>query len=146
MAETDETSFLSEETERKLAEFTAKLEAEQAAMPDTSIRSGTGGIDAPENYYFSEGENIPIYSSGLNKQIDRVDMKVDKAKRMRRTNVADEVDRYAREIHAQNVAAQKAKEAQEPQPDKKRKTAAFIYVFPAILVVFGIIVVIAMGM
>ena len=77
MSDVNHDDFLSAETEKKVAEFEAKLKAEQAAMPDTSIRSGTAGMATLENYHFGN-ENIPIYSTGLNKQIDRVDMEVDR--------------------------------------------------------------------
>ncbi len=140
----DSQGFLSEETERKIAEFKAKLEAEQAALPDTSIRSGTGKIDAPKNYYF-DNESIPIYDTTLNKRIDRVDMEIDRAKRMRRTQLAEELDRYKSQIHAENERQNQA--GGESQTSKgSNETASFIYIVPGILVVFGIIVVVAMSL
>ncbi len=143
--EESQSSFLSEETERKIAEFKAKLEAEQAAMPDTSIRSGTGKIDAPQNYYF-DNESIPIYNSSLNKRIDRVDMEVDRAKRARRTQLAEELSHYEKQLHADNERIHKQEKGENKDEKGSGKTASFIYVFPAILVVFGIVVVAAMSM
>ena len=134
--------FLTAETEQKVAEFEAKLRAEQAAMPDTSIRSSGMGIDAPQNYYFGN-ENIPIYDSGTNKQIDRVDMEVDRARRHRNTIVADEVDRYMREIR-QEIAMKEQNGG--VLPEEKHHTAPFVYIVPGILAVFGIIVVVAMSL
>lgn len=135
--------FLTSDTEKKIADFEAKLRAEQAAMPDTSIRSGAGGINVLENYHFKD-EQIPIYSSGLNKQIDRVDMKVDKARRTRRTQVADEVDQYMREIRAELEEKEAAARAGVPLPEGEHQPAPFLYIVPGILAVFGIIVVAAM--
>ena len=145
MSDVNHDDFLSAETEKKVAEFEAKLKAEQAAMPDTSIRSGTAGMATLENYHFGN-ENIPIYSTGLNKQIDRVDMEVDRMRRKRNSIIADEVDQYMREIRmeirAKEEAAAKGIVPEEPE----QKTAPFIYIVPGILAVFGIIVVAAMNM
>jgi len=136
--------FLSADTEKKIAEFEAKLRAEQAAMPDTSIRAGAGGINVLENYHFGD-EQIPIYNSGLNKQIDRVDMKVDRARRTRRTQVADEVDQYMREIRAELQAKEMTTEG-KAVVEEEHKTAPFIYIFPGILAAFGVIVVVVMSL
>ena len=134
--------FLTAETERKVAEFEAKLKAEQAAMPDTSIRSTGMGIDAPQNYYFGE-ESIPIYDSGTNKQIDRVDMKVDRARRNRNTIVADEVDHYMHEIR-QEIAMKERNGG--VLPEERHHTAPFVYIVPGVLAIFGLIVIIAMSL
>ena len=145
MSEENKDDFLSTETERKVAEFEAKLRAEQAAMPDTSIRSGGTGINAPQQYYFND-EKIPIYDTGLNKQIDRVDMKVDKARRSRNAIIADEVDRYMREIRMEIKAREEAEAKGIVVEPEEHKPAPFIYIVPGILAVFGVIVIVLMSL
>ena len=141
MSDAPKDSFLSSETEKKLADFEAKLKAEQAAMPDTSIRT-TGGIGTGEQFYFDGDEQIPIYDTGLNKQIDRVDMKVSKMRRMRNnTQVSDEVDHYMRQIRAEREAEANGTSLAD---SNQNKTAPFLYVVPVILILFGIIVIVAM--
>lgn len=132
--------FIQEDTEQRIKEFEEKLKAKQDAMPDTSIRSTGGGINAPQAVYFKD-ESIPIYDSGTNKQIDRIDMKMDKLRRGKRTQVADEVDKYMREIRYEIEAREAGKPIQEPVDH----TAPFIYAVPAILVILAIIVIIAMN-
>ena len=145
MAGENKDDFLSSDTERKIAEFEAKLKAEQASMPDTSIRSTGTSIYAPEQYYFGD-EKIPIYDTGLNKQIDRVDMKVDKARRNRNTIIADEVDQYMREIRMEIKAREEAEAKGIGLPEQEHKPAPFLYIVPGLLAVFGVIVVIAMSL
>ena len=138
--------FLSQETERKVAEFEAKLKAEQAAMPDTSIRSSGMSINAPQQFYFDSGEKIPIYDTGLNKQIDRVDMKVDKARRNRNTIIADEVDQYMREIRAEIQAKQDAEAKGVALQPEEHHTAPFVFVVPIVVLVIGIILAVLSSM
>lgn len=146
MSETHPGDFITDETEKKIADFEAKLKAEQAAMPDTSIRSSGMSINAPQQYYFNGNEKIPIYDTGLNKQIDRVDMKVDRARRNRNTIIADEVDKYMREIRME-IRAREEAEAKGIVPEEpEHKTAPFVYIFPGILAVFGVIVIILMNL
>lgn len=136
MAEPEKQSFISEETERHIEEFEKKLKAQQAAMPDTSIRTGPGGISVLENYHFTE-DSIPIYDSGLNKQIDRVDMEVDRLRRSRRTgHVQDEVDEIMRRIHEERKAAAAN---QTPEIEKGHKTEPFVLAVPAVIIVFAAI-------
>jgi Fe2+ transport system protein B len=140
MAENTHDDFLSTETERKIAAFEAKLKAEQAAMPDTSIRSNSAaGMNAPEQYYFGD-EKIPIYDTGLNKQIDRVDMKVDQARRNRNTIVADEVDKYMREIRMEIEAKEEAEaKGMEFRDKADEHMAPFVWAVPIFLIVVAII-------
>ena len=145
MAAENKDDFLTADTEKRIAEFEAKLKAEQAAMPDTSIRSSGNSIYAPEQYYFGN-EKIPIYDTGLNKQIDRVDMKVAQARRSRNTIIADEVDRYMQEIRLEIQAKEEARAKGIVQEPEEQKTAPFIYVVPGILAVFGVIVVVLMSL
>jgi hypothetical protein len=145
MAENHKNDFLSTDTEKKIAEFEAKLKAEQAAMPDTSIRSTGMSINAPEQYYFGD-EKIPIYDTGLNKQIDRVDMKVAQARRSRNTIVADEVDQYMREIRMEIKAKEEAEAKGLVVESEEHKQAPFVYIVPGVLAVFGVIVVVLMSL
>ena len=145
MAEEHQGDFLSAETEKKVAAFEAKLKAEQAAMPDTSIRSTGTSINAPEQYYFTD-EKIPIYDTGLNKQIDRVDMKVDKMRRSRNSVVADEVDQYMREIRAEIRAKEEAEAKGIAVTPEEHKLAPFVYIVPGILAVFGLLVILLMNL
>ena len=138
--------FLSQETERKVAEFEAKLKAEQAAMTDTSIRSSGMSINAPQPFYFDRGEKIPIYDTGLNKQIDRVDMEVDKARRNRNTIIADEVDQYMREIRAEIQAKQDAEAKGVALQPEEHHTAPFVFVVPIVVLVIGIILAVLSSM
>lgn len=133
MADRDKADFLSDDTEQKIAAFEAKLNADKAKMPDTSIRSVGGGIAAPENCYFDEGEPIPIYDSGTNKQIDRIDMEISRLQRTRRTQLADEVDKYMAEIRAEILSGDEKTVEEEP------KTMPFIYIFPGVILVLAII-------
>ena len=142
MAENTHDDFLSSETERKVAEFEAKLKAEQAAMPDTSIRSGSGAMNAPEQYYFGN-EQIPIYDTGLNKQIDRIDMEVDRARRNRNTIIADEVDRYMREIRMEIKAKEEAAAKGIEFKEEEHHTAPFVYGVPIFLIFVAIIFIVA---
>jgi hypothetical protein len=143
MSTADKKDFLSDDTEKKVREFEEKLKAEQAALPDTSIRGGAGGINVLENYYFNEEGSIPIYDSGTNKQIDRVDMKVDKMRRSRRTaQLQDEVDEIMQRVYEERKAA----EAGNASAKEEAKTAPFVYAVPIVLVIFGIIVIIAMNL
>ena len=145
MAEEQKDDFLSDETEKKIAAFQAKLKAEQAAMPDTSIRSGGTSINAPEQYYFGD-EKIPIYDTGLNKQIDRVDMKVDKMRRSRNAIIADEVDQYMREIRAEIKMREEAEAKGIAPQSEEHKQAPFVYIVPGILLVFGLLVIVLMSL
>lgn len=145
MAETQNDDFISAETEKKIKDFEAKLRAEQAAMPDTSIRGGSGSYAAPEQYYFRD-EKIPIYDTGLNKQIDRIDMEVDKARRNRNTIIADEVDRYMREIRLEIQMKEEAQAKGIVPEEPEHKTAPGIYIVPGVLGVFGLIVIIVMSL
>ena len=103
------------------------------------------GINVLENYHFAD-EQIPIYNSGLNKQIDRVDMKVDRVRRSRRTQIADEVDQYMKEIREEIRQQEMTAEGKAPVHEEKPKQAPFIYIVPGILAVFGVIVIIAMSL
>lgn len=128
--------FISDDTERKLEDFEAKLKAEQAAMPDTSIRSGAGGINVLDNYYFGE-DSIPIYDSGTNKQIDRVDMEVDKLRRSRRTGqVQDEVDEIMHRIHEEREAE---KRGETPELEHGHKTEPFVFAVPIVIIIIALI-------
>lgn len=143
MSDATKKDFLSSETEKKVAEFEAKLKAEQAAMPDTSIRSGAGGINVLDNYYFEDSE-IPIYDSGTNKQIDRIDMKVDQLKRRKRdAKIEAEIDMYMHQIHEELKMKEAGGNPDALEPVKK--TPIGIYAVPLLLVVFGTIVIIAMN-
>ena len=142
MSDEAKKDFLSEDTEKKVAEFEAKLKAQQAAMPDTSIRAGAGGINVLENYYFKDGE-IPIYDSGTNKQIDNIDMKVDRMRRSKHdARIEAEIEQYMIQLH-QELEAKEAGLPVDEEEMRHQKTATFVYAVPAILVVFGIIVVLA---
>ena len=140
MAEDHKDDFLSSDTEKKIAAFEAKLRAEQAAMPDTSIRSSSvAGMNAPEQYYFGD-EKIPIYDTGLNKQIDRVDMEVDRARRNRNTIVADEVDKYMREIRAEIKEKEEAEaKGIEFREHADEHMAPFVFAVPIAIIVIAII-------
>ena len=128
--------FITDDTECKIREFEAKLKADQEKLPDTSVRATKRSIDAPENYYFAEGESIPIYDSGTNKQIDRIDMEVDKLRRARNSQLADEVEYYMREIRAEIEAKERGEEIKEEEP----QTAPFLYIVPTAIIVLGVIV------
>ena len=82
----------------------------------------------------------------MNKQIDRVDMEVDRMRRKRNSIIADEVDQYMREIRMEIRAKEEAVAKGIAPEEPEHKTAPFIYIVPGILAVFGIIVVAAMNM
>lgn len=142
MAGTDKQGFISDDTERKLEEFERKLKAQQAAMPDTSIRSGAGGINVLENYHFHD-DNIPIYDAGTNKQIDRVDMEVDRLRRTRRTaQLQDEVDEIMHRLHEEKLAEERG---ELPNETKGNKVEPFVYVVPIVIVLIAILFIGASG-
>lgn len=145
MAEAGKQDFITEETEKAIAEFERKLRAEQAALPDTSIRSGAGGINVLENYYFREGTQVPIYDSGTNKQIDRVDMEVDRMRRARHTFQAqDEVDEIMHRIHEERMREQ---QAEELHLEKGHQTEPFVYAVPIVVaLIAAVFIIFTMGL
>ena len=88
-----------QENKMSAAEREKQWKAVQAALPDTSIRPGAGGINVLENYHFAD-EEIPIYHAGMNKQIDRVDMEVERARRARREDdITEDIEQNMEGIH-----------------------------------------------
>lgn len=145
MSDEAKSDFISSDTEQKIKEFEDKLKAQQAAMPDTAIRAGAGGINVLDNYYFNDAE-IPIYDSGTNKRIDNIDVKVDRMRRGKRdAKIEAEIDMYMQQLH-EELAAKEAGLPVDAQEEKHQKTAAFIYAVPIALVIFGGIVVLAMNL
>lgn len=134
---------MSADTKKKLADFEDKLyqqmlEEKRAAMPDTSIHS-TGGseLDAVDHYY--PKEDIPIYSSGMNKQIDRVDMEIDKAKRSRRGDFLDpDAARFIKQLRAQEEGKSE-EEIEAERIARHKKDSRFIIIVPIVIVIIALI-------
>lgn len=142
-AEGEPSVHMSADTKAKLAKFEDELyqkmlEDKRAAMPDTSIHS-TGGseLDAVDHYY--PKEDIPIYSSGMNKQIDRVDMEIDKAKRSRRGDYLDpDAQRFIRQLRAQEQGKTE-EEIEAERLERHKKDSRFIIIVPIVIVIIALI-------
>ncbi|MGI6591347.1 MAG: hypothetical protein ACOX1O_07060 [Eggerthellaceae bacterium] len=142
---------MSSETEKKVAAFENKLyqqalEEARKQMPDTSIHgiSNASEIDSVSAYY--PKHDVPIYDAGTNKQIDRIDMELDKVKRANRNDsidsdavlymkqlrsrVASEVGKTDEEIEAANEAERLA---------RHKRDSRFIYIVPIVIVVIAIV-------
>lgn len=134
---------MSADTQKKLADFENKLyqqmlEDKRAAMPDTSIhRTGGSELDAVDHYY--PKHDVPIYSSGMNKQIDRVDMELDKAKRSRRGDFLDpDAARFVRQLRAQEEGKTE-EEIEAERVARHKKDSRFIIIVPIVIVVIAFV-------
>lgn len=146
-------THMSDGTKERLAEFENRLyrqalEAKRASLPDTSIHGGGSELDVLEDYY--PDQDIPIYGSGLNKQIDRIDMEIDKAKRAQRSSFRDpEAEAYMARIR-KAVAEDKDKTDEEKAAEeaarkhKRFRDDPFILIVPIVIVFIAIVFIILM--
>lgn len=147
-------THMSDGTKERLAEFENRLyrqalEAKRASLPDTSIHGGGSELDVLEDYY--PDEDIPIYGSGLNKQIDRIDMEIDKAKRAQRSAFRDpEAEAYMARIR-KAVAEDKDKTDEEKAAEadahkrKRFRDDPFILIVPLVIIFIAIVFIVLMA-
>lgn len=147
-------THMSDGTKARLADFENKLyqqalEAKRASLPDTSIHSGgSSELDVLGDYY--PDEDIPIYGSGLNKQIDRIDMEIDKAKRARRSAFRDpEAEAYMARIRKavaddKNKTDEEKAAEEEARKHKRFRDDPFILIVPIVIIFIAIVFIILM--
>ncbi len=147
-------THMSDDTKKRLADFENRLyqqalEAKRASLPDTSIHGGGGGeLDVLGDYY--PDEDIPIYGSGLNKQIDRIDMEIDKARRARRSEFRDpEAEAYMARIRKavaddKNKTDEEKAAEEEARKHKRFRDDPFILIVPVVIIFIAIVFIILM--
>lgn len=141
---------LSSETIEKVSDFEHKLyqkalEEERKKMPDTSIHavSNASELDSVAAYY--PKQDVPIFDSSTNKQIDRIDMEIAKLKRAKRTEIIDadanlymtnlrsrvaaDLDKTEEELAAQNEAE---------RLERHKRDSRFIYIVPVFIIAIAI--------